>query len=79
MVDIESDMRAHHLIYGELSELDRWHWWQKMDLAGKRSGWTFDDYEGGYDEFADEFMEFFSNPRRFSYTPLIICRGVKTG
>ena len=47
MVDIESDMRPHHLIYGELSDLDRWHWWQKIELAGKRSGWTFDDYAGG--------------------------------
>ena len=79
MVDIESDMRAHHLIYGELSDLDRWHWWQKIELAGKRSGWTFDDYAGGYEEFVVEFKEFFSSPRRFTYTPIIISRGVNPG
>ena len=79
MIEIESDMRPHHLIYGELSDLDRWHWWQKIELAGKRSGWTFEDYAGGYEEFAEEFKEFFSNPRRFSYTPVIISRGVKSG
>jgi len=79
MVDIELDMRPHHLIYGELSDLDRWHWWQKIELAGKRSGWTFDDYAGGYDEFVEEFKTFFTSPKRFTYTPIIISRGVKPG
>ena len=79
MVDIKSDMRPHHLIYGELSEADRWHWWQKIELAGKRSGWTFDDYAGGYEEFVEEFKAFFTNPKRFTYTPIIISRGVSPG
>ena len=79
MVDIKLDMRPHHLIYGELSELDRWHWWQKIELAGKRSGWTFDDYAGGYEEFVEEFKAFFTNPKRFTYTPIIISRGVSPG
>ena len=77
MVEIESDMRPHHLIYGELSDLDRWHWWQKIELAGKRSGWTFDDYAGGYEEFVEEFKAFFTSPQRFTYTPIIISRGLK--
>jgi len=79
MVDIKLDMRPHHLIYGELSEADRWHWWQKIELAGKRSGWTFDDYPGGYEEFVDEFKVFFTSPMRFTYTPIIISRGVNPG
>jgi hypothetical protein len=79
MAEIESDMRAHHLIYGELSDLDRWHWWQKIELAGKRSGWTFDDYAGGYEEFVEEFKVFFKSPQRFTYTPIIISRGLKPG
>ena len=79
MVEIESDMRPHHLIYGELSDLDRWHWWQKIEMAGKLSGWTFDDYAGGYDEFVDEFKAFFNSPQRFTYTPIIITRGLKPG
>lgn len=77
MSDIKTDLRAHHLIYGNLSEADRIHWWQKIELAGKRSGHTFDEYEGGYDQFVEEFKAFFSDPRRFTYTPLILCRGVK--
>lgn len=75
--DIQIDMRLHHLVYGELSEFDRWHWWQKIELAGLRSGWTFDDYPDGFAGFEAEFKEYFSNPRRFAYTPLVIARGVK--
>ena len=78
LIEIQSDMRPHHLIYGKLSDADRIHWWQKIELAGKRSGWTFDDYEGGYEEFVDEFKDFFSRPDRFTYTPIIISRGVKS-
>ncbi len=75
--DIQVDVRIHHLVYGELSEFDRWHWWQKIELAGRRSGWTFDDYDDGFTGFEAEFKEYFSSPRRFAYTPLVIARGVK--
>jgi SAM-dependent methyltransferase len=77
MTELRSDLRAHHLIYGELSDADRWHWWQKVELAGKRSGYAFDEFEGGYEEFVLEFKKFFSKPNRFTYTPLILSRGVK--
>ncbi len=75
--DIRADVRMHHLVCGELSEFDRWNWWQKIEIGGRLSGWTFDDYEDGFAGFEKEFKEYFSNPRRFTYTPLIIARGVK--
>ena len=75
--DIRVDVRMHHLVYGELSEFNRWNWWQKIELAANRSGWTFEDYEDGFTGFEREFTEYFKNPRRFAYTPLIIVRGVK--
>jgi hypothetical protein len=78
LTELQSDLRAHHLIYGELSEADRIHWWQKVELACKRSGYSFKEYEGGYEEFAEEFKTFFLDTRRFTYTPLILSRGVKT-
>jgi hypothetical protein len=39
------------------------------------SGYQFKEYKGGYEEFVEEFMRFFSDPRRFSYTPLISIKG----
>lgn len=75
--EIQSEVRMHHLIYGKLSEKDRWNFWQKLELAARRSGWTFEDYEDGFAGFEREFKDYFEKERRFCYTPLIITRGVK--
>jgi hypothetical protein len=37
----------------------------------------FEEYEGGYEEFIKELTEYYSNPRRFYYSPMICCRGVR--
>lgn len=75
--DVQVDVRMHHLVFGELSDFDRWNWWHKIELAGRRSGLSFEDYEGGFDGFEKEFMAYFKDPRRFAYTPLILARGQK--
>ena len=75
--NIRTELRAHHLVFGELSDLDRWNFWQKIELAARRSGWTFEDYEDGFAGFEREFKEYFADRRRFCYTPLILCRGVR--
>jgi hypothetical protein len=74
-IDIHLD--AHHLIFGELKETDAFNWMKKVEIAGKNSGYQFEDYEGGYPEFFEEFKNFFSDPGRFTYTPVICCRGSK--
>lgn len=75
--DIQVDVRMHHLVFGELSEFDRWNWWHKIEMAGRCSGLTFDEYEDGFEGFEREFNEYFTDPRRFAYTPLMIARGQK--
>jgi ubiquinone/menaquinone biosynthesis C-methylase UbiE len=75
--DIEVSLAPHHLIYGELNQVDAFNWIKKIEIAGKNSGYKFEEYEGGYEEFFEEFKNFFSDPRRFTYTPIISCRGVK--
>jgi ubiquinone/menaquinone biosynthesis C-methylase UbiE len=75
--EIAVEVGTHHLIYGELNEIDAYNWAKKVEVAAKNSGYVFEDYPGGFDEFAAEFKDFFSDPRRFTYTPLICCRGVK--
>ena len=67
----------HHLIFGELKEVEAFNWIKKVEIAGKKAGYHFEGYENGYDEFFEEFKQFFSNPRRFTYTPVICCRGIK--
>ena len=75
--DIKVDVAPHNLIYGELKEIDKFNWTQKVEIAGKNSGCRFEDYPDGYDGFYKEFIEFFTDRRRFSYTPVISCRGRK--
>ena len=70
--DIEVAMTAHHLIYGSIREPDMFNWTMKV-----RAAQSFFESESSYQEFYDEFVAFFEHPRRFTYTPLIMCRGNK--
>jgi SAM-dependent methyltransferase len=75
--DISVHMDHHHLIYGPLTDMDGYNWTKKVEVAARNSGYPFAEYEGGFEEFLEEFREFFADPRRFTYTPLIACRGCK--
>ncbi|MDH3875711.1 MAG: class I SAM-dependent methyltransferase [Desulfobacteraceae bacterium] len=75
--NIDVSMAPHHLIFGELNKRDAFNWTKKLEVAVKRLGYDFKEYNGGYEEFFEEFTQFFSDPRRFTYTPLISCKGRK--
>ncbi len=75
--EIDASLSPHHLIFGELNEIDSFNWTKKVEVAAKKSGYKFEEYKGGYEEFFEEFKQFFSDPRRFTYTPVICCRGCK--
>jgi 2-polyprenyl-3-methyl-5-hydroxy-6-metoxy-1,4-benzoquinol methylase len=77
-VDIEVRMSAHHLIYGELSETDRFNWLAKAEAVRDVPELFANDYTGGYEEFRRELVAYLEHPRRFIYTPLIMCKGRKT-
>jgi len=74
---IDVNLEPHHLIFGQLTDTDNFNWTKKMEVAAKRSGYEFEDYTGGYDDFVKDFNTFFKNPRRFTYTPVISCKGIK--
>jgi ubiquinone/menaquinone biosynthesis C-methylase UbiE len=75
--DIDVTLSPHHLIFGKVKEKDSFNWTKKVEVAAKKSGYPFREYKGGYEEFFEEFKQFFSDPRRFTYTPIISCRGLK--
>jgi SAM-dependent methyltransferase len=75
--DIDVSLSPHHLIFGKLNKIDAFNWTKKVEIAVRRLGYDFKEYEGGYEEFFEEFRQFFSDPRRFTYTPLISCKGRK--
>ena len=73
--DIEMHLVAHHLIYGGLRSSDDFNWIKKVQMASVKAKDLFQTYPGGYEAFFDEFNTFFHDPRRFTYTPLIMCKG----
>jgi len=75
--EIDASLAPHHLIFGELNGIDAFNWTKKLEVAVKKSGYQFLEYKGGYEEFIEECNRFFSDPRRFTYTPVICCRGCK--
>ncbi|MDO8281490.1 MAG: class I SAM-dependent methyltransferase [Thermodesulfovibrionia bacterium] len=75
--DIDVDVNAHHIIFGELKNIDAYNWIKKLEVIPKKINYEFKEYEGGYEEFLAESKSFFSDPRRFTYTPIISCRGEK--
>jgi len=74
---IEMRLMAHHLLYGELKAADAFNWQKKAEIASEKVPALMQDYPGGRKAFLADFNAFFTDPRRFSYTPLIMCKGQK--
>ena len=75
--DIRVELMAHHLIYGKARDVDAFNWAKKVEVVSTRVRHVFKGYPGGRDKFFSDFVAFFDHPRRFTYTPLILCKGVK--
>jgi SAM-dependent methyltransferase len=75
--DIDVNLSAHNMFFGELKENEKLFSMQKAEIGGRNSGYPFDEYNGNFDEFLEEIKIFFNDARVFYYTPLIACRGRK--
>ena len=75
--DISLNIMAHHLIYGELQPSDEFNWMKKLEVGAEKAPEIFKTYPGGSNQFLADFKVFFRNPRRFTYSPLILCKGRK--
>jgi SAM-dependent methyltransferase len=74
---IEVDVEAHSVIYGKIRDVDSYNWTKKIEVIAPHLIDLFETYPGGYERFLSDFREFFHDPRRFTYTPLILCKGRK--
>lgn len=75
--DIEVKVMGHHVIYGKSRKVDSYNWTRKIEVMAPRLAHLFETYSGGYHQFLVDFREFFHSPRRFTYSPLILCKGRK--
>lgn len=75
--NIELELMADHLIYGRLEKTDTFNWSKKIEILSEKTSGIFADYPGGRAAFLSDFRDFFNNPRRFTYAPIILCKGQK--
>jgi SAM-dependent methyltransferase len=73
--DIQMDLVPHHLFYGETDDKDLFNWTKKAEVAAAKLGYLFDNYPGGNKGFFKDLKQFLHDPRRFTYTSLILCKG----
>jgi len=76
--DINVHVEAHHLIYGSLRNSDAFNWIRKIEVLAKKMEFTLPGYNSP-EEFKEDFIRFFEDPGRFTYTPLIACWGLSAG
>jgi ubiquinone/menaquinone biosynthesis C-methylase UbiE len=74
--DISVEAGAHHLIYGELRATDEYNWTKKIEVISRKLDIELPGYSGA-EEFLVEFGDFFRDPGRFTYTPVISAWGRK--
>ena len=74
---IDVSVEAHHLLTGTMTQTEEENWLAKVNVAASGSGYAFEEYPGGFADFVADAKRLFSDQRRFTYTPIILCRGVK--
>ncbi len=75
--DVALHLLPHHLFYGEVKTEDVFNWVKKVEVVSLKAKELFEDYPGGRGGFFEDFRSFFLSPRRFTYTPLILGKGMK--
>ena len=75
--NIQLHLMPHHLIYGKARDEDVFNWMKKVEIATDKLEDLFTGYPGGHAAFTQDFKRFFLDPRRFTYTPLILCKGMR--
>ncbi|HOV38788.1 MAG TPA: class I SAM-dependent methyltransferase [Spirochaetales bacterium] len=75
--DISLHVGAHHLIYGTVRDTDAFNWIKKIEVLAGKMQFDLPGYSSPR-EFKEDFIQFFKDPGRFTYTPLIICWGRKS-
>ncbi len=75
--DIKVHILPHHLIYGESNTRDFENWKQKIEMIEQLAEENVIKLDFDIREFKNEFLKFFKDPERFSYTPLILVEAVK--
>ena len=75
--NIEVELMAHNLIYGEIKDKDKFNLIKKIEMSEKKVESIIKSYHGGYKQFKADLIKYLADPRIFIYTPLLLCKGEK--
>jgi ubiquinone/menaquinone biosynthesis C-methylase UbiE len=75
--DIDVELMANSLIYGEVKDIDKFNLMKKVEMAAKKAKKLVNLYPGGYQRFYVDLEKYIADHRRFTYTPLILCKGTR--
>jgi ubiquinone/menaquinone biosynthesis C-methylase UbiE len=75
--DIDVRVENYKITFGMIDQLEVANMLKKIEIVPRRINFDFKEYAGGYEEFRQEAHDFLADSRRFSYAPLILCRGIK--
>jgi SAM-dependent methyltransferase len=73
---IEVELMAHNLIFGAVKDEDKFNWNKKVEMGARKAEKLLNSYPGGYQKFSNDLNRYLTDPRRFTYTPLLLCKGV---
>jgi len=73
--DLDVHVEPHHLLYGAIRPADLFNWRLKAEVVTARAPALVADYPGGREGFLADWVAFLEDPRRFIFTPLMLCRG----
>jgi len=76
---ISVELMAHNLFYGEMKNDAKFNLTKKIEMAAKTvvNDLIESSYPGGYPQFYKDFIHYLNDPRRLTYTPLLLCKGSK--
>jgi SAM-dependent methyltransferase len=75
--NIDVELMAHNLIFGEIKDKDKFNWNKKVEMGARKAEKLLNLYPGGYQQFSSDLNKFLVDPRRFTYTPLLLCKGIR--
>ena len=76
--NIEIDLMPHNLFYGDIKEKDLYNLSKKIEIAAQKAKKIINSYPGGQNKFANDLKKYFNDQKSFSYTPLLLCKGVRS-
>jgi SAM-dependent methyltransferase len=75
--DIDVELMAHNLIYGKIKDKDKFNLMKKVEISAVKAEKMVKSYPGGYRQFYIDLEKYLVDHRRFTYTPLILCKGIR--